>query len=226
MQFEDIRYSNHNFWWYYVSAFQGYDDDKEVSLMEAIGDVLDIHAYTANFDEWYRAFTPKEKADDDGILAHPNVIEFVLRDEVRFKIAFHVFEIQYYLNDIYMGNLGGHFEAWFFTWKELLAFDDGTALFLFLLPMTGIEETQRKQAEKLISERLKQVPIFSKESNYIAQLIANGLVIDGAYSEVADIGTICTQNDSVRNVVKYPQHKDDVVKLNQIISGYTNTLKG
>jgi hypothetical protein len=162
---EDIRYNNHNFWWYYVSAFQGYDNEKELSLMEAIEDVLDINEYIANFDEWYQVFAPKEKADADGMLENPNVIEFVLRDEVQFKIEFHVFETQYYLNDIYIGNLGGHFEAWFFTWKELLALDDGTALFLLLLPMTGIEKTERKQAEQLISERLKQVPMFSEESN-------------------------------------------------------------
>ena len=219
----DLSYSNHNFWWYYISAFQGYDDAKDLPLMEAIESVQDINEYVTNFEEWYKAFAPKEEANEGGMLKHPNIVDIAIVDKVRLTIEFHIFEIQYYLNNIYFGNMGGHFEAWFFTWNELLSLDNDTELFWFLLPMTGVEESQRKQAERLVSERLKQIPIFSKKSNYITRCIVSALVIEGAYAEIAAIGTTCTQPHSVRNIEKYPRYKDDVIKLNQILMKLVRT---
>jgi len=67
--------------------------------------------------------------------------------------------------------LGGHFEAWFLTLKELVAFDKYEMLFLLLLPMTGVEESEREFAETLVSEKLKSISIFAEQSDYIANVL-------------------------------------------------------
>lgn len=113
--------------------------------------------------------------------------------------------------------MGGHFEAWFLTWDELRALDNGTELFLLLLPMTGLEEGQQKPAEALISQRLGQIPVFTAMSDYIARCIVSGLVIEGEYTQADGIGITCTQNHCVRNVEKHPRYRGDVSKLNKLL---------
>jgi len=210
----DTSYSNTLFWWFYITCFQGYDDATDMPLMEAIESIVDINNYITNFDEWYAKFAPREQADADGMLKQPPVVELFAKGNLKFTIQFHVFETQYYLNDIYFGNLGGHFEAWFLTWDELCTLDDGTELFLLLLPMVGIVKNQQEGAAALIGQRLKQIALFAENADYIARLITDGLSMQGAFEGIADIGITCSQPHSVRNIRRYPRYIDDVRKLN------------
>lgn len=215
----NTSYDNSHFWWFYITCFQGYDDASDMPLMEAIASIVDISDYATDFDEWYAEFTPRELADTDGLLERPPVAEFVARDNLRFTIQFHVFETQYYLNDIYFGNLGGYFEVWFLTWDELCSLDDGSELFLLLLPMAGIAESQRESAAELISQHLRQIAMFSDKADYIARLIADGLSMQGVFEVTASVGITSSQPHSVRNISKYPRYADSVRKLNLLLGG-------
>jgi hypothetical protein len=215
----DYSFSNLNFWWYYVSyCYRGFDKKKEIVLDEAIREIIDCKRALPYLDDWYSEFCPEEEADDDGILPNPYGIEVELQAALRFAIAFHISETIYYFNDIYIGNHGGHFEAWFFTWDELLSFaHHKEEVFMLLSTMTGITNTQRPQAQELISQSLKKISIFAEHSDYIAECICRGLVMDSVFARLSGVGLTNSENHSVRNVEKYPRYRENVTLINQAI---------
>ena len=213
----DIEFDNLYFWDYYIMFFRGSDDQKELNLDDAIRDVVDIEKYVPSFEEWYDEFCPEEKADRDGLFENPKVVAGRLTESIKFAIEFHLSETTFYLNNIYIGNLGGHFEAWFLTLKELIAFDKYEKLFLLFLPMTGVEENERELAESLVSEKLKSISMYAEQSDYIAKCIVNGLIVDNAFYTIQNVGIVSDTNHSVRNITKYPRYKDDVSELNKAL---------
>lgn len=221
----DYSFSNLRFWWYHICyGYRGCDPEKELNLDEAIIELINYKNIIPDFDDWYDTFCPKNKADENGILQSPNSIEVKLADTMRFAIDFHVGETTYYLNDIYIGNQGGHFEAWFLTWDELLTFERyREEYFLLLLTMTGITAVQRPQALERISQSLKQIPLFAEHADYIADCICNGLIIEGRFEEISGVGLTNIQGNSVRNVVKYPRYREDVVALNASLKEFCCT---
>ena len=121
---KDIEFNNLNFWHFYISyVFRGFDDGKELNLNEAISELIDTKRHIPFFEDWYDEFCPKIKADEDGILENPKMIAGKLTDNLSFAIEFHLSEITFFLNSKYIGNQGGHFEAWFLTFNELMVFD-------------------------------------------------------------------------------------------------------
>ena len=217
---KDIEFNNLNFWYYHISSIRGFDDDKELNLDEAIEEAVNIEKHIPSFDDWYASFCPEDDADEDGMFENPKEVSGMLTDDMSFAIEFHSSETTFFLNDIYIGNMGGHFEAWFLTLKELIAFDKYDALFLLLLPMVGIEENERQDAEKLISEKLKSISMFAEQSEYITKCIVNGLVVDTAFYTMPNVGLVCDTNHCIRNVTKYPEYKDDVVELNNALEAF------
>ncbi|MDR2736262.1 MAG: immunity protein 19 [Gracilibacteraceae bacterium] len=229
----DYSFANTNFWWFYIlyNMF-AHDNEKEMNLDDAIHEV--IGPDPAGSLEWSIAFYPKNEADKNGLLANPHTITRKLTDArmpshtsspggISFAIEFHFSKTTYFLNDIYIGNHGGHFEMWFLTWDELLAFGKyGEEIFLLLLTMTGIEEEQRQAAETRISRSLKSLPMFADHSDYIARCICNGLVIEGRFSVVEGVGLTNNQNHSLRNVTKYTYNRDHLVALNQALKDFCN----
>ncbi|WP_029905429.1 Imm19 family immunity protein [Prevotella sp. 10(H)] len=221
---KDIGYDNLNFWYYYIMGFRGFDEEKELNMDDAIREVINFDQYVPDFKTWYNNFLPEDDADKEGYFENPKEIAGRLTDEMGFAIEFHLSETIYYLNNYYIGNLGGHFEAWFLTLDELLAFDKYDFLFLLLLPMAGIEETEKEYAVSLISERLKKISMFAGQSDYIAGCIANGLVIEGKFYDEPQVGVACHTNHSVRNVLKYPRYKDDVIELNKSLKAFVDKV--
>jgi hypothetical protein len=198
----------------YLKWFRGFDDKNEINLDEAM-EVIDIdqnqsHQYEEDFFS---------DINDENI----KFIDEELSENMSIYIEFQGNEIVFFLNEIYIGNLGGHFEAWFFTWKELLAFERYPPLFLLLLPMVGIEREQVEEAKEFITMQLQAIPSFEKEATYIAYCIVNGLMIDEQFFEQQDIGIINQQNHSVRNVEKYPDYKQDATVVNIALSKFVKS---
>lgn len=211
---EDLAYSNTFFWHNYFHWFRGYDTEKELNIDE----VLEIIPLSrAEFSKWSQDFFPEDKTDEN-----PRYITGKLKDTMNFAIEFRENEICYFLNDIYIGNLGGHFEAWFLTWDELLMFEKYDFLFLLFLPMTAIEKNQIEIAKSHISKYLKSIALYDKHSDYIAKCIVEGLEMENNFSELPGIGITCNQNHSVRNILKYPRYKEDVITLNKDLQAFKN----
>ena len=194
------------FWYAYISWFRGYDDVNEINIDEAL-EVIGIER--EKLAEWEKQFFPQNKDEE--------FVRFIggkLNENITFLIEFQDSEIVFFINDTYIGNLGGHFEAWFLTWDELLAFQQFEHLFLLLLPMTAIEKHQIEDAKTVIQNHLKTIPKFENHVEYIAQCILNGLTIDETFFVHNEVGIVNSQNHSVRNVEKYPRYREDIIELN------------
>ena len=205
---EEIR-ENTFFWKFYLCWFRGFDDKEEINIDEAV-DVIETNE--TEFYNWERLFFNHESIEEN-----PRYITGNLTDNLNFAVEFQEYEINFFLNDIYIGNLGGHFEAWFLTLDELLAFEKDPVFFLLLLPMTGIQENQKSVLQPIITKHLEAIPKFESHSEYIANCILNGLIMDSSFQETAEIGLTNNENHSVRNVIKYPRYEEDVKQLNRIL---------
>lgn len=209
---KDLSYTNLNFWYFYISCFRGFDDENELNMDEVINECVDSGNLLPSFQSWYARFISDT--------AEFPILERQLSDKMIVTLEIAQSEINFYINNKYIGNLGGHFQAWFLTWEELTKFNKFDFMFLLLLPMSAIEKSRRVVAESVVSTKLKQIPIFAPQSDYIAQCIVNGLVLDGAFSELNRVGIINNENHSVRNIEKYPQYKNDVIVINRDLQSF------
>ncbi|AWK06484.1 hypothetical protein HYN56_20560 [Flavobacterium crocinum] len=211
IQLDEI--SNNTFFWkFYFCWSRGCDHEKEINIDEVLEVVKtdETKAY-----EWERLFLNEEDIEEN-----PRYIAEKINDNLNYAIEFQEYEINFFLNDIYIGNLGGHFEAWFFTLEELLAFEKYPELFLLFLPMTGIKEDQRVILKPFISKHLELIPKFETHSEYIADCILNGLIMESGFSEIEGVGMTNNQNHSVRNIDVYPRYRENVIELNKILVSF------
>lgn len=205
---EDLT-NNPFFWYAYICWFRGYDDKNEMNIDEVL-EVIDIDR--EELYNWEQEFFPENESEND--------IRFIrgeLDNNISFHIEFQKYEVVFFINDIYIGKLGGHFEAWFLTWEELIAFKKDDYLFLLLLPMTGVEVHQAKEALEVITNQLQKIPKFEAKAGYIADCILNGLKTNGQFFEQEGVGIVNKKNHSVRNIETYPRYTEDVIKLNDML---------
>jgi len=205
---EEIK-NNTFFWKYYFCWSRGYDEKEEINIDEVL-EVVETNETEAY--EWERIFFNYEDIEDN-----PRQVAGRINDNLNFAVEFAEYEINFFLNDIYIGNLGGHFEAWFFTLEELLSFEKYPNLFLLFLPMTGISEDQKAILKPIVIKHLNTIPKFDPHSNYIADCLLNGLIMQSRFEEIEGIGLTNNENHSVRNVIGYPRYLDEVVELNKIL---------
>ncbi len=206
--------NNPHFWYMYLKWFRGFDDKNEINLDEAM-EVINI--------DQNQSYRYEEDFFSDINNENIKFIDEKLNDNISVYIEFRENEIVFFLNEIYIGNLGGHFEAWSLTWEELLAFEKYPLLFLLLLPMVGVEQAQVEGAKEFVAKHLKTIPSFEKEASYIAYCIVNGLVIDVPFFDKTNIGIANQQNHSVRNIEKYPHHQDNMIALNIALSEFVKS---
>lgn len=200
---------NPSFWHYYFCWFRGYDAINELNMDDALEGVTTAES---ELDAWHNRLFSSNDADKT-----VKALGGTLNQDLRFDIEFQENEIVFFLNDVYIGNLGGHFEAWFLTLDELIYLDKFNLLFLLLLPMTAIEKRQQAVAKILITEHLKIIPLFDEHAEYIAECILAGLIIDKNFSTIDGVGIVNSQNHSVRNIEKYPRYIDEVKALNLVL---------
>lgn len=200
----DIR-TNTIFWYSYISWFNGFDEENEINIDEALetagilNDDIDLHQWQNTFFESH------------------SIISGKINEKMTFLIEFKKDEIVYFLNDIYIGNLGGHFQAWFLTLDELTKIGaKDSLLFMLLLPMTGLEKQEITSCKTQISNNLKSIPKFETKADYIAECISNGIKINGHF-RTTENGIINDQNHSVRNIDKYPRYRNSVIELNEYL---------
>ncbi|SFD55547.1 Imm19 family immunity protein [Flavobacterium phragmitis] len=205
---EDIK-QNSFFWKFYFCWSRGYDNQKEINIDEVL-EVVETDESKAY--EWERSFLNEEDIEEN-----PRYIAEKINDNLNYAIEFQEYEINFFLNDIYIGNLGGHFEAWFFTLKELLAFEKYPELFLLFLPLTGIVENEKSVLKPFIVKHFNSIPKFESHSEYIADCILNGLVIESGFLEIEGVGITNNQNHSVRNVEVYERYKESIIELNKLL---------
>lgn len=150
---QEISFCNVHFWHWFLLLFRGFDEEKELNLDEAIQEAVGLDPYNKELAAWYQSF----------LLSENNSIrnyQYSISADIWVDIQFAQEQINYYLNDLYIGNLGGHFEAWFFTLEEFLSFQLNDQHFLLLLAMLGVEPQQTLDAKIQISKRLNNIQTF------------------------------------------------------------------
>lgn len=154
-----------------------------------------------------------ETSDNEGEIENPNTLLLPVNKDITLKIEFHPCYTYYFLNNILIGEICGHFHLKYITYPELLQIAKqkyGDILFHLLLPLSAIREQEKEAAFDEITQRLKQIPIFQEQPDYISKCLLSGLLIlNSDIQEIPEIGTICTSNHSYRNALVY----DDDVKL-------------
>lgn len=209
---EEIQANRLFFWWYYFSWFRGGDRQKEFNMDQVLEQSLGLDP--GDLDKWYQSFFDFDKGD----------IRYLggqLEEGLAFQIEFHQAEIVFFINEEYIGNLGGHFEAWTLTLDELRYFQKFDYVFLLLVPMLGISQAELAETKALIQAYLDQIEELKGQSDYIATCITQGLVMEGDFYLDPEVGRVNRQNHSVRNISKYPQYKASLISLNQILAKYT-----
>ncbi len=197
------------FWYSYLSCFRGYDEEKELNLDDVLQEIFEIDEQ--EFNKWYKEFYFQNSV---------NFISGQLNKSISFHIEIYKEEITYFLNDIYIGNLSGHFECWSLRLEEIRKFEEFDFVFLLLLPMLGITKEEFNITKKLIKRNLENLENFKSNSDYIAKCITNGLMMENKFYTEENIGFVNKQNHSVRNIKKYPQNKEDIIKLNELMNNF------
>ncbi|WP_343565825.1 Imm19 family immunity protein [Sphingobacterium sp.] len=201
------------FWYYYLCWFRGYDTENELNIDEALEGVLQIDA--EDLANWKQLFFPPNAADE--------VLRYIAEDlteQLSIHIQFRTNAIVFFLNDCYIGNLSGHFEAWFLTLEELNSFGKYSLMFLLLLPMLGISAAQAQDTQSFIAKYLATIPTLADHAPYIASCITSGLVMTNGFVQQNALGLTNDQNHSVRNINQYPSNKDDITALNKILEQF------
>jgi len=83
--------------------------------------------------------------------------------------------------------------------------------------MTGISNDQKAILKPIVIKHLNTIPKFDPHSNYIADCLLNGLIMQSRFEEIEGIGLTNNENHSVRNVTGYPRYLEEVVELNKIL---------
>ncbi len=206
---KDIKENSLFFWFSYFSWFHGAEDyTKELHIADVLQEIISVNIDRLN--SWYKNFFICKNGEARYIVEKIN-------DTLSFQIEFQEDEILFFINDEYIGNLGGHFECWFLTLEELQYFENTEFDFLLLLPMLGITKKEFDKTKKLISKNIATIPELKQYSNYIAECITNGLLMQGEFYLDKEVGIVNNQNHSIRNIVKYPRYKESVIKLNKLL---------
>ena len=195
---------------------QAVDEEKEANFDEIWNEEL----APASLDrkecvEYWKKLSQSEleTSDNEGEIENPNTLLLPVNKDITLKIEFHPCYTYYFLNNILIGEICGHFHLKYITYPELLQIAKqkyGDILFHLLLPLSAIREQEKEAAFDEITQRLKQIPIFQEQPDYISKCLLSGLLIlNSDIQEIPEIGTICTSNNSYRNALVY----DDDVKL-------------
>ncbi|MCX5467351.1 Imm19 family immunity protein [Acinetobacter nematophilus] len=208
----EIRFSNDHFWHWFIALLRGFDEEKELNLDEAIEEMTGLDLYSREIKEWYMSFLP-EYTDQAKRNYH-----LAIRSKLYVDIQFTPEEIRYYLNDLYIGNIGGHFEAWFFSLKEFQRLQLTDLHFLLLLPMLAVEQNQSTVVTALIAKRLSNIKSFQGHEDYIASCLVNGLVLQQDFYLDESVGVCNHQNHSIRNIEQCTHAVEHIQKLNELLN--------
>lgn len=179
-------------------------------------------SYELPSNDWIDEFTGG--TDDNGREKEPwtgKSLDIKINDNVTFSVEFHAFETVYFLNDVYIGNTGGHFKLSLLSWKELINIvRNSDILFFMMLPLAMGNKAEQAEICKEIEQRLTNplFPFQAKDHNILAQYLTDHLILedDVTYTEHPQAGIVCDRNHSCRNLTN--NTIDEVKEVNELIS--------
>lgn len=183
-----------------------------------------IENYEMPSEEWFTEVSGDVDENGEEILPFKGTVySFVINPQVTLVVEFHPYEVIYFLNDVFIGNSGGHFMLSLFSWEEFLKIirvrSNDTMLFFLLLPFVvgakGAEHEIRKEIEKRLESMVFKTEHIPVIANYLVHhAIFEADKVEMFYND-PEIGIICKRNHSVRNK---ENEADEIARVNQLIN--------
>jgi len=177
--------------------------------------------YEMPSDEWLKEVSGD--VDKDGEEISPwngTVYSVVINEQVTLVVEFHTYEVVYFLNEVFIGNSGGHFMLSLLSWEEFQKIvevgGDDTMLFFLLLPFVVGTKDQKEEIKKEIENRLQSTAFSAVHIPVIACHLVHHAIFEedeaSMFYDDPELGKIGKRNHSVRN-----KDNADVLKVNQVI---------
>lgn len=170
----EIEFSNRDFWVGFVATSfpTALEKETDMSLTELMTEngMCDT-SWWDNFTKYYDGVW--EEAD--GYVDEPETLICGLAPAQTLKIEFHPGDTLYFINDKQIACTGGHYNMQVIPFKELASAEKGGQIFLLLLPLAVMDNSDRDEATQIISNVLRE--IFDKHvCDRYAACIVNGLM--------------------------------------------------
>ncbi len=170
----EIAFSNRDFWAGFMETSfpTALEEETDMSLTELIieNGMCDT-SWWDHFTKYYDGVLEKS----DGYVDDPEILIYELAPAQTLKIEFHPGDTVYFINDKQIACTGGHYNIQVIPFKELWNPIINKQIFLLLLPLAVIDNSDKGKATQIISNVLQE--IFDKRlcSQY-ADCIVNGLI--------------------------------------------------
>lgn len=195
------------------------DPDTEQMLDEFLADNYEMPS-----EEWFTDVSGD--VDENGQEAEPwngTMFSFVINEQVTLVAEFHPFEVVYFLNDVFIGNSGGHFMLSLLSWQEFLKVvevgGDDAMLFFLMLPFVVAAKGEEQQIRKEIEKRLEHMAFRAEHIPVIAGYLVHHAIFkeDDAemFYEDPELGKVCKRNHSVRS---RQNAAEDIRKVNNLVN--------
>lgn len=170
----EIDFSNRDFWvGYMATSFPtALEEETDMSLTELMTEngMCDT--------SWWDHFTKYcdgvlEKSD--GYADQPETLICELSSTQTLKIEFHPGDTVYFINDKQIACTGGHYNIQVIPFKELLTSMIDKQMFLLLLPLAVIDNSDKDEAAQIISNVLQEI-FETRLCGQYADCIVNGLI--------------------------------------------------
>ncbi len=170
----EIDFSNRDFWMGFMATSfpTALEEETDMSLTQLItGNGMCDTRWWDNFTKYYDGVLEKS----DGYVDDPETLIYELAPAQTLKIEFHPGDTVYFINDKQIACTGGHYNIQVIPFKELLNPIIDKQMFLLLLPLAFINNSNKDEATKIISNVLREIFDQHLSSRY-ADCIVNGLI--------------------------------------------------
>lgn len=170
----EIDFSNRDFWvGFMATSFPtALEEESDMSLTELMTEsgMCDI-SWWDNFTKYYDGVLE----ESDGYVDDPEILIYELAPAQTLKIEFHPGDTVYFINDKPIACTGGHYNIHVIPFKELLNPIIDKQIFLLLLPLAVIKNSDKGKAIQIISDVLQEI-LDKHLCDRYADCIVNGLI--------------------------------------------------
>ena len=170
----EIDFSNRDFWASFMATSfpTALERETDMSLTELMMENgICATSWWDNFTKYYDGVLE----ESDGYLDNPETLICELTPAQTLKIEFHPADTVYYINDKQIACTGGHYKIQVIPFKDLLNFIENKQIFLLLLPLAVIDNSNISEAVPVIASALQKIVDKCLCSRY-AECIVQGLI--------------------------------------------------
>ena len=168
--------NNNSFWIYFLSVNFPYAYD-EITDTDISG-LLDEYDYDSKWIDGLTQYSEEIFDENDGYVDNPNTIDLNLNG-YDFMIEFHPGDTVYFLDGQEIGSTGGHFilkKIDFQFFSELIRESEDSRIFLLVMPMVSLKNTDIPLARHIIKSALETLDIHEEHVTKITDMITDSLL--------------------------------------------------